>query len=176
MEFNEFGNIKNAGIITITIDEFQDFFVNKLDNKEKRDQIFNAFTELCNTNLIKSVSKNITRVWIDGSFCTNKELPGDIDFVFLFGADEENYMSSYGILIELERMGFRKIAKSYYCDAFCILDYDTIGNADKYDPRFIEVMDVVKKNYEYWSTFFLSDRDDRPKPVFEIKLEGGELV
>lgn len=176
MEFNEFGNIRSSGIIPITINEFKRFFVDNLDNKEKRREIFESFTELFNTNLIKSVSGNVTRIWVDGSFCTNKELPGDIDFVLLFRADEENYTSSYGIINELDKMDFQKNAKRYFCDAYCILDNETIGNLENYDPRFAEVMDVLEKNFDYWSTFFLSDRDDRPKPIFEIKFEGGEFI
>lgn len=176
MEFNEFGNIRSSGIIPITINEFKRFFVDNLDNKEKRREIFESFIELFNTNLIKSVSGNVTRIWIDGSFCTNKELPGDIDFVFLFKADEANYAQSYVIMKELDKLEFGKLAKQYCCDGYYTLDMDTIVNTDGYHPNFIVLMDSINQNFEYWSTFFLSDREDRPKPVFEIKFEGGEFV
>lgn len=80
-EFNEFGNLKGNKIFTISVVDFEKYFVNNAIHNSNRKLIYNEFI-----NLILSVKRILNAdfyVLIDGSFVSTKENPNDIDFVFV---------------------------------------------------------------------------------------------
>lgn len=176
MEFNEHGNINGNGIYRITKAEFKNFFVDNLENFDKRNEIFENFIGLINSQLLKPHSGQFTRIWCDGSFCTNKEMPNDIDFVILFNANSSNINHSNSIINAMADYKFHDLAKQFKCDLYTILDTETFSNDEEYPSDFLEVKHLLIQNFQYWNTFFLSDRMDRPKPMFEMRFEGGELI
>lgn len=89
MEFDSRGNLFPAQKITISIEEFYEFFVSKFHNS-RREELYNDYLKYID-NFQNLVSPDFCH-WIDGSFITRKLLPKDLDFVTLLKVElyEEN--------------------------------------------------------------------------------------
>ncbi|MDW6016789.1 hypothetical protein SBW85_03270 [Vibrio plantisponsor] len=90
-------------------------------------------------------------IWIDGSFATKKENPGDIDLVVVCAADDVNKLPQEKKLILEELFANKSHTKlRYECDAYFILD----NFHDK----------------SYWRGLFGFDRNEIPKGIARLRM------
>lgn len=84
-EFNTYGLLPE-GIHKATIEEIEDKFCNIPDKKRRKDlwTVFKKYLENISKHDIKY------EIYVDGSFVTNKEYPGDIDIVLLMDVEYNN--------------------------------------------------------------------------------------
>jgi len=124
-------------------------FVDPFENKERRERLLNRFESFL--TLLKSIPVNM-EIWLDGSFATKKECPGDIDLVVICDIAHVNKLSieKQNILRDI----FQNHAETklrYECDAYFILN-------DMHDKS-------------YWRGLFGFDRDENPKGIARLKIE-----
>lgn len=79
LQFDEKGHIIPYEITAITLGEFQSFFVEGLDDRSHRWRLFENYLRYLEA--LKVVVNQSFVQWIDGSFATKKQRPGDIDVV-----------------------------------------------------------------------------------------------
>ncbi|WP_125718005.1 DUF6932 family protein [Flavobacterium ustbae] len=79
LTFNNSGLLVPDNKISSTFEEFKNEFVIKTSS-EKRVEIFNAYIKY-NEDFKKVCNLQELHQWINGSFVTKKNNPGDIDFI-----------------------------------------------------------------------------------------------
>jgi hypothetical protein len=79
IQFDEYGHIFPHQIIELTLPEFQAFFVDGLSDQNHRRELFERY--LVFVEDLKRAFQVPFIQWVDGSFITRKEFPGDIDVV-----------------------------------------------------------------------------------------------
>lgn len=150
MVFDRYGNLKGSIITDYTLEDIQSHLVTPFHSSKTRLKIFQSFT-----NFIKDLDNRfVYRIWIDGSFCTNKENPNDIDcLIFLKPSiDTPDYFDKLRTLK--------------------IDDVDQYAMLDKYfspakTPGHISLLNQEK----YWMGQFGFDRQRRHKAIIELQME-----
>ena len=146
MDVVEFTPMFNAGFHDIKLEDFEAIFVNAFQNCDRRKYLVGRFFALLDDFSEFSLSAEI---WIDGSFSTQKEEPGDIDILFVVDEEEVNGLGEEKIK-SLTRLFDRQEAKiRYHCDLFVILSNNT-------DDR------------SYWRGWFGYTRNEEPKGIPRI--------
>ena len=79
LNFDQRGNLQPYEKITLTLDEFKDFFVGKFSQNSSRKHIVDNYLRFIDDFSTQVATKFVQ--WIDGSFVTAEEHPRDIDFV-----------------------------------------------------------------------------------------------
>ena len=79
MTFDERGNLTPYQLIPSDLETIRTIFVELFPDSITRWKIFDAFTAYLNE--LKSVLNEPLEIWVDGSFTTQKQNPGDVDFV-----------------------------------------------------------------------------------------------
>jgi len=93
--------------------------------------------------------------FLNGSFVSTKNDPGDIDLVCFADADTVDNLSSVDKKKLLSLMLGSQTKTTHYCDAyFCPMVPQT-------DPRYAK----VRQTRKYWMEEFGFDRQDRPKGI-----------
>ncbi|EGQ4428973.1 hypothetical protein EGV58_10190, partial [Staphylococcus pseudintermedius] len=82
MHFDSHGNLV-GGIIQSNINVLKDELVDTFDTSNTRERNFKSLLELIELLKVNNLSNGIASLWIDGSFCTKKINPNDIDLVIL---------------------------------------------------------------------------------------------
>ena len=145
----EYPALLDAGMHNMTLSDLKSVFVDPFENIERREKLlirFEAFVSRLNDVPIKM------EVWIDGSFATTKEHPGDIDLVVVAEQDEVNSLPDDKKQILEELFNDQKITKlRYECDAYLIMN-------DMHDKS-------------YWRGLFGFDRNEKPKGIARIMVE-----
>ena len=145
----EYPALLAAGMHNMTLSDLKSVFVDPFENIERRAVLldrFEAFVSCLNDVPIKM------EVWIDGSFATTKDYPGDIDLVVIFDKDEVNSLPQDKQNILRELFGDQKTTKlRYECDAYFIFN-----NMD---------------DKSYWRGLFGFDREENPKGIARIMME-----
>lgn len=141
LDFQENGNIV-AGIHTLTIDELELIFG------------FNEHRRKLITGLKKGMAHLLNcrcrKIYIDGSFCSKKELPSDFDVCWDWdGVDIAKLQKDYPHLVDFENE--RKNQKTHYLGEF-------FPAQTKASP------------HDIFLTFFQKDKDDNPKGIILINL------
>ena len=159
LNFDQRGNLQPCEKITLTLDDFEDFFVGKFPQNSIRKQIVDNYL-----NFINNFSTQVTTQfiqWIDGSFVTAKEHPRDIDFVTFV---------SYEIFEAKEKLihdNFRLAGarKTYEVDAYTVRQY----------PEDHSKYMLYQSDWVYWYNWFSQTKKNRakkkyPKGFIEIKF------
>ncbi|AJD72569.1 TPA: hypothetical protein VZJ95_000312 [Streptococcus pneumoniae] len=150
LHFNDQGNL-NGGILTnISLAQIQSTLVDNFPNSTTRTRNFQALS-----TFLKNLDSNIiTRIWLDGSFCTQKENPKDIDVLLFFkhSPDIEKYLKDI------------KEKASTCLDIYQIGDKDHI---EKTRP----IYSHMAHNETYWMGQFGFDRNRNHKGIIELKTE-----
>ncbi|HHF0549691.1 TPA: hypothetical protein ACPHT3_004337 [Vibrio alginolyticus] len=137
-----------AGMHNMTFTDLESVFVTPFEPNERRKALLSrleAFTER-----LQEVPIDM-EVWIDGSFATEKEKPGDIDLVVVCAEADVNNLPIDKQEILQELFGSQKHTKlRYECDAYFVLD------------------NVHDKSY--WRGLFGFDRNERPKGIARLKM------
>lgn len=138
-----------AGMHNMTLSDLKSVFVDPFENVERREKLLGRFEAFISR--LKDVPINM-EVWIDGSFATKKEHPGDIDLVVVCEQDEVNRLPIEKQLILKELFEDQKATKlRYECDAYFVIN----NMHDK----------------SYWRGLFGFDRNENPKGIARIKVE-----
>ena len=137
-----------AGMHNMTLSDLKSVFVDPFDNIERRKKLLERFEAFISR--LEDVPIDM-EIWIDGSFATQKEHPGDIDLVVVCEEDEVNNLPAEKQLILKELFGNQKATKlRYECDAYFVFN------------------DVNEKSY--WRGLFGFDRNENPKGIARIKV------
>lgn len=137
-----------AGMHNMTLSDLKSVFVDPFENIERRQKLLGRFEAFISR--LKDVSISM-EVWIDGSFATQKEHPGDIDLVVVCEQDEVNRLPVEKQLILKELFEDQKATKlRYECDAYFIIN----NMHDK----------------SYWRGLFGFDRNENPKGIARIEV------
>lgn len=136
------------GMHNMTLSDLKSVFVDPFENVERREKLLGRFEAFISR--LKDVPINM-EVWIDGSFATKKENPGDIDLVVVCEQDEVNRLPIEKQLILKELFEDQKATKlRYECDAYFVFN-------DMHDKS-------------YWRGLFGFDRNENPKGIARIKV------
>jgi predicted nucleotidyltransferase len=145
----EYPALLEAGMHNMTLSDLKSVFVDPFENVERRENLLNRFEAFITR--LKDVPINM-EVWIDGSFATKKEHPGDIDLVVVCAPEEVNKLPIEKQLILKELFEDQKTTKlRYECDAYFVID----NMNDK----------------SYWRGLFGFDRNEKPKGIARIMVE-----
>ncbi len=79
LQFDKKGHLEPYTITEITLAEFESFFVEGLEDRKHRRRLFSDY--LYYLEALKVVIKQPFEQWVNGSFLTKKQKPGDIDLV-----------------------------------------------------------------------------------------------
>jgi hypothetical protein len=145
----EYPALLEAGMHNMTLSDLKSVFVDPFENKERRENLLNRFEAFIAR--LTDVPINM-EVWIDGSFATKKEHPGDIDLIVVFAIEDVNTLPVEKQLILKELFEDQKTTKlRYECDAYFVLD------------------EMNEKSY--WRGLFGFDRNEKPKGIARIMVE-----
>jgi hypothetical protein len=159
-EFNGEGNLP-PGIYTPNLPEFKSRFVLSCANSKTRRSIYSNYIGYCKEIIAFDIaSKN----WVDGSFTTKKEDPGDIDIVVHFDALKLNSIQERDAIISrlLHRINTKHI---FNCHTFPVPVYPP------HDRRRVQTQLQSKK----WEKWFSQDKvTKKPKGLIEFDLSNSE--
>ncbi len=160
LSFDIRGSLKPYERIRLTLEEFEDYFVNQFEEDSSRHVIFERYKNYLN-DFQKEVTTNFIQ-WINGSFVTTKKNPRDIDFVNLI---------DYEIFAAKESLIYRKFiypnAKSnYQVDAYGVRVY----------PKAHSFYEASRGDLLYWEDWFGFTKLNRakkrlPKGYIEIEFK-----
>ncbi|WP_394651824.1 DUF6932 family protein [uncultured Acinetobacter sp.] len=144
-----------AGLHRIRLNQFEETFLNHFEEKRTRAYLCNRFRELIDE--LKKFRINMI-IWVDGSFCSLKPHPEDIDVVIFLDEKEINEMprqESDRLLAFLEK---RDVIKARYrCDLFFESKSD-------------------EKQIFYWKGIFGFNQLNEAKGFIQIKVEANEYL
>ncbi|HEM3576781.1 TPA: hypothetical protein U1C15_000397 [Streptococcus suis] len=158
MQFNVHGNLEGGIIEVENLSEVEEFLVNNFPTSITRRRNFDSLKSF----LEQLDYSKVKRVWLDGSFCSNKVDPNDIDCVIFVDPLHQDYINNlrnqHGIL------------KNHYLDVYPVPDKELIffhieGATEAYHNA-----DYQEK---YWLGQFGFDRSRQHKAIVELRL-GGE--
>jgi len=151
LKFDIRGNLSPYKKVEISIDEFQENYVEPFDSNSSRKIIFEDY-KIYLDDFQSEISLNFKQ-WINGSFVTNRDNPRDIDLVNLvdFEIVEEKY--------DLIKSKFinREALNKYKIDAYLVRIYPK-GHKD----HFKTISDLL-----YWEHWFGHTKKNRAKKRFK---------
>ena len=142
----EYNALYPAGFHDLTLADLEIVFVNTFAVKERRFELikrFKAFYEL-----VSNLNINL-EIWLDGSFCTLKPEPNDIDIAIFFDPRDLVNPSpeQLHIISVLQDNNLCKIR--YKCDVYLIPNHN-------------------QANRSYWRGWFGFSRSESPKGIPRI--------
>lgn len=144
----EYPALLEAGMHNMTFSDLESVFVTPFEPNDRRRTLLirlEAFTKR-----LQEVPIDM-EVWIDGSFATKKENPGDIDLVVVFAEEDVNKLPAEKLQILEELFGNQKHTKlRYECDAYFVLN---------------NIHEI-----SYWRGLFGFDRNEQPKGIARLKM------
>lgn len=163
IEFNKNGNL-NGGIIKgYSIDDIQKYFVDNFPLSQTRKRNFSGFKNFIIALENGQVHDIINKIWLDGSFFTNKLNPNDIDMVLLFNPSIDK-IPKINFFFEEQKDYFRMVGEGLHCDTYYTLDYTLIPSSEP------QVKQHYDKDNKYWMGQFGFDREGRNKGIIELTL------
>ncbi|WP_195611795.1 DUF6932 family protein [Streptococcus australis] len=159
MQFNSHGNLEGGIIESSSLLEIEEFLVTAFPNSRTRKRnldSFKSFLDQLDTSKIK-------RVWLDGSFCSTKIDPNDIDCVVFVDPQFGDYIDHL--------MDMHKLFKAQYLDVYAIPDKELIDFSLEGAERAYRNSDYQEK---YWQGQFGFDRNREHKAIIELRLDGDE--
>lgn len=145
------------GIYNPTVEEFTERFVKVTERRKELFGKYQQFTKLCNQ------AKGIEEHYLDGSYVTDKEEPGDIDLLFTFNDDVYDSNKSYNSYFEITRQQ-KRMKEDYEVHVFYA------KNTTDVDPLDMQIFweKEKKKVLEWWSRFYI----DRENNIIDDKKKG----
>ncbi|EPU3636900.1 DUF6932 family protein [Listeria monocytogenes] len=171
MEFDENGNII-GGLVHYKISEVKQFLVDNFEASKTREEIFNSFMSFLSLDFISKNFSLISGIMLDGSFCTKKLNPNDIDFVIFIDASIETLEEAVKLRDNLVKPHIRETAKSLKCDPYIVFDTRTIPD----EFRWTKGGSDIDYHFKYWLGQFGHDRNYNSKGLIELKYnDRGDL-
>lgn len=151
------GNL-DGGINKIEdLQNIKKLLVEDFPSSKTRKRNFDSFMEF-----LESLKSGVfTKAWIDGSFCSEKIDPNDIDCILFI--DPETTEDEYINEIQANHDSY----KDSYLDVFITVDKDKV----EITQETIEFYRNADYQEKYWMGQFGFDRNGRPKGIIEINLE-----
>jgi hypothetical protein len=143
------------GLHRATVDEVGATLVDGFPSSTTRREIFDGWTDLRAT---MSTVVSLREQWLDGSYVTTKEDPGDADLVVHLNGDEIEALDS---IAEATLKGLVAGAGSraaWRCDSYPLVEY----------PSGHPLRALYEESRSYWRTFFGHDRSGVPKGIVEV--------
>lgn len=173
MEFNAIGNV-SQGIHDILFSDFIDKFVYAFHDSDTRLRNINGMISFFSIPFFEEYRELITFLWIDGSFCTNKVNPNDIDGVILI-----NPFLNFNKAVEMMTVFNNSIkgqGHSFYSDFYITFDFNEFPEpSNPNDIDYSNFYSFADQQYNYWRSKFSFDRNENPKGLFRIQTEGGDF-
>jgi hypothetical protein len=155
-----------AGLHPKTWGELEALCVTAFQLSQSREEKFSGLRRLIDRLRADGIEGEL---WVDGSFLTQKNEPGDIDIVlsvdlnFVIRGNPEQ-------LALLSRLGSAnpatraEVLRDYSCDTYILFDIP-VG-----DPNY-----PGRDMRQYWLDQFGSDRSGNPKGIAVVSIHGGVL-
>ncbi|MDT0747122.1 DUF6932 family protein [Staphylococcus chromogenes] len=165
MIFDDYGNLK-GDIIDSNIIELKGMLVDNVPNTKHRKKLYSNFLNMFDDEIIKVFTESVTKLYIDGSFCTSKEYPGDIDILALIDLrkDKGLQLASDKNLKDQLRC---YIKEKYNVDFLCTPDSGTL---DKNIEQYSDIYLYLKRHETGWIEFFSTDRNDNKKALIRLHM------
>lgn len=160
--FNNRGNLTPGIIKNVSLDDFRDFFIDSdsFIDSITRERNYKGFTHFIEELKRNNIFDAFTKVWLDGSFVTNKLDPKDIDLVIFLDATNpatQRIMQNTHIL--------RDVGVPCHCDPYFVVDYKTVPESVP------QIRGELEANQKYWMGQFCFDRNEDPKGIIELTKE-----
>lgn len=156
MQFNSHGNLEGGIIEVSKLSEIEQSLVTNFPDSTTRRRNFDSFCNFFN-NLDET---KVTRVWLDGSFCTNKTNPNDIDCVVFINPIPENEAYFYCLKDNHEYL------KTAHLDVYIVPDKECIIVNNQETLETYQSFDYQEK---YWQGQFGFDRNRNHKAIIELR-------
>ncbi len=161
LAFDLRGNLQPYEKVSLSLEEFEDFFVNRLPDNSRRRYIFARYLNFVH-DFSEQVSQHFIQ-WVDGSFVTARERPNDIDFVTF--VDYQLFEAKEKLIHENFRLAGAK--KKYEVDAYTVRQYP---------EEHVKYM-LYRSDWVYWYHWFSQTKKNRikkkyPKGFIEIEFNG----
>lgn len=141
-----------AGFHTMKLEEIHALTVKKFPNSKRRQPLFDSF--VIYTTLLERTGINF-KLWIDGSFTTEKNEPNDIDIVIIFDQAQVDSLSENSINELLKLADHDKIKARFNLDVYF----------EKSDNTYTKA---------YWRGLFGFLRDEEtPKGLITLEINNG---
>lgn len=185
-KFDANGNIIGDFLVT-NLQEVEEHLVRKFKRSYTRSRNYESFVEFINFLKKQNLLDGVKEIWFDGSFCTSKTNPNDIDFVIIL----KPFIKSSMIIAK----NYEKLKMDYkelHLDMYVVFDCEfVIGDIlDLVDKEELSFPDEIKTNQQkinflqkqkenlkercnYWHNMFGFDRQNNSKAI--LILDGGEL-
>ncbi|MGP6388550.1 MULTISPECIES: DUF6932 family protein [Streptococcus] len=157
MQFNSHGNLEGGIIAIKKLSEIEEFLVDSFTTSQTRKRNFNSFKKF----IQQLDTSRVQRVWMDGSFCSNKIDPNDIDCVVFVNPLHNDYIT----YLSEQHDGL----KGQYLDVYVTPDKETIDFSLSGAHEAYHQADYQEK---YWQGQFGFDRNREHKAIIELRLDG----
>lgn len=153
--FDENGNIPpQDDLYKPNLDEFIDRFVN-VEHIETRKGLFSNYNRYC-----RRFKRILTKIWIDGSFTTEKLKPADIDLTVHYDVFKCDNLKIFPFLEKSKFFDKSYVKKEYNCHTQYVPVYP------KDDLRY----KLTEIQVKAWQKHFTKDRSGNPKGLIELNL------
>lgn len=144
------------GIYSPKLEEFKEKFVNTSPRRQELFGKYQQFTQLCID------AKGIEKHYLDGSYVTNKENPGDIDLLIIFNdqvyVSEISYNNYFEIIHNQDEMKKKYEVHLFYSK-----------NPENEPPELKAFWEKkTEKVLSWWKRFYI----DREKNIIDDKPKG----
>ena len=153
-KFNSHGYL-DAGLHVFASDEFESHFVTSFPHSKTRTTILDGYTRHCReiVGLVGACEQ-----FLDGSFVTSKNDPGDIDLVMFIDATVVDALPHDKQQALMELVAGPNTRANYHCDAYFCPIY----------PAGHPMSDAARQKRKYWMGEFGYDRSDVPKGIVHV--------
>jgi hypothetical protein len=155
MTFNSKGYL-DAGLHPMDLNEIENVFVTPFPHSSTRKIIMEGFRR--HTSDLVDIIKEYIQ-FLDGSFVSNKNDPGDIDLVCFINGDLIDALSPVDQEKIRELFSGPRTKSTHHCDAyFCVFYPET-------HPQY----EFYRSKRKYWMGEFGYDRADTPKGIVVVE-------
>lgn len=179
MDFDDKGNLI-GGILESDLEEVEQYLVLDFPNSITRKRNFEGLKLLIYTLKDLKLIEGVSKLWLDGSFCTNKNNPNDIDIVVLTKPFQEQGNTIFKNGIKIRDVFIKHNLDLYFLPDFNVREeekFEIINNHPGINDikHFNELIKSEKFEYhaKYWMGQFGYDRLNNHKAI--ISIEGCEL-
>ncbi len=156
VKFNSDGYLE-PGLHDLTVDSLEEHFVTGFPTSTTRPNIIEGYKR---HNFAVNALGISGEQFLDGSFVSTKNDPGDIDLVQFSDSDSVDELSALDKIIFGSLFAGQATKATHLCDAyFCPTVPET-------DPRYPKLRSARK----YWLGEFGYDRQDKPKGIIRAQL------
>lgn len=162
MKFNTKGYL-DAGLHPMTVDDVEKIFVTGFPSSNTRQGIIDGYKKHAD-DLAKIINECVQ--FIDGSFVTNKNDPGDIDMVCLIDGDTVDALAPAEQTKLAALLSGPATKATHKCDAYLVVTY----------PETHPAYPAARQQRKYWMGEFGFDRQDHPKGIVTIDVKAQPAV